>query len=215
MNYLAHLYLADGTPDSLVGALLPDLVRGAATDPLTPAVRRAVEMHRRIDAFTDTHPMFLRSRKRLGAAHGLFAGVLVDMFYDHLLAADWSRYAAEALPDFIARVYAVFGAHEQLMPAPMRPPIRRMIDQDWLGSYATLDGLTMRLAQMSIRLSARLGRSVRLDEAVPALSADRCAFAADFHAFFPLLIAHVATPAPLPPSAEPVDPARDARVLSG
>lgn len=190
MNYLAHLFLTDDSPHGLIGALLPDLVRGSSSGPAHPAIRAAVRLHRRIDAFTDSHYLFVRSRRRLGPEHGFLAGVIVDMFYDHFLAADWSRYSDTPLTDFVTHVYEVFARHTDLMPEQMRPPIQRMIDQDWLGSYATVGGISSRLAQMSAHLAKRLGRPVRMQDAIAALQTNRDALAADFHAFFPLLIDH-------------------------
>jgi len=177
MNFLAHLYLADDADadaaGSMIGNLLPDFVRGWAKLPLDPVVRRGAERHRYIDAFVETHSAFSRSRARLRAAgHGLFAGILVDVCYDHVLAVDWPRHHAEPLPDFVDRAYAAMLAAEHRMPPPMPSIVRRMAEQDWLGSYATLAGLEARLAQMSRRFDQRFGRTFDPAAAVADLAAD-------------------------------------------
>ena len=66
MNYLAHLYLSDdGTPESLVGALLGDFVKGDDHRNYPPAIQRAILLHRKIDAFTDAHEIFRRDGAHL------------------------------------------------------------------------------------------------------------------------------------------------------
>ena len=191
MNFLAHLYLADDTPASMIGNLLPDLVRGRP-DPALPAeVLRGVRRHRRVDAFTDTHPVFARSRARLRDRHGLFSGILVDVFYDHFLAVNWSRWHEQPLVDFIERAHGALTGHPHLMPPSMRPITRRMAEQDWLGSYASFEGLARTLGQMSRRFEARLERPVRLAPAVDDLRRHYEGLTNDFDEFFPQLIGHV------------------------
>ena len=188
MNFLAHLYLADPTPASLIGNLLPDLVRGRP-DPAWPAdVLEGARHHRRIDAFTDTHPLFARSKGRIFAEHGRFSGILVDIFYDHFLSRDWDRYHARPLPEFVDQCHQAMLAHPDLMPAAMRPIIECMAEQQWLLCYRDADGLRLTLTRMSRRFSERFEREINLAAAVDLLEDRGEALAADFHTFFPQLI---------------------------
>ena len=191
MNYLAHLYLTDDSPYGLVGSLLPDMVRGRADDQAHPLVMAAVRTHRRVDVFADTHPIFARSRERIGLAHRLLAGVIVDMIYDHFLATDWSQYSDVPLDDFVTYVHDVLRKHTYLMPDQMQSRIGRMIEQGWIRTYATVGGLNDRSAQMSAGISQRLGRTVRMQDAIADLEEEWSAFSADFHEFFPHIIEHV------------------------
>ena len=196
MNYLAHLYLADDSPYGLVGALLPDMVRGGRNGRVHPLIRSAITLHHRIDSFTDTHPVFARSRSHIGDNHRLFSGIIVDMIYDHFLAGDWRLYSGVPVGDFITYVHDVLGRHTHLMPEQMRPRVRRMIEQGWLRSYDTVDGIAARLAQMSAGLSSRLGRPVRMQDAIAELDGDWADLSADFRCFFPQLVEHVCADAP-------------------
>jgi acyl carrier protein phosphodiesterase len=191
VNFLAHLYFADPTAASMVGNLLPDLVAGPLGEGLHPEVLAGAQNHRRVDAFTDTHPVFARSRARLRVRHGRYSGILVDMFYDHVLAARWDRYHDEPLDAFIVRVYAGLSEGIVLMPEPMPKITGRMIEQDWLGSYASADGMRRILRMMSVRFSERLGRRVELGHAVDDLLEDGDGFEGDFHEFFPELCEYV------------------------
>ncbi|MEL7089393.1 MAG: ACP phosphodiesterase [Planctomycetota bacterium] len=208
MNYLAHLYLADDDAGSRLGNLLPDLHRGRLPDGLSPAVAAGVDRHRRVDAYTDRHPVFERSRARLRPRHGRYSGVLVDVLYDHALAAQWPDYHPQPLPTFIAESYARMNRYPGLIPPRPRAIIRVMSEQDWLGTYATLDGITLTLRRMSARLRERFNREVDLASAVDDLRAQYDDFLADFNIFFPQMIEYVGVdhrphaPPPPPPPEE-------------
>ncbi|MEX0653089.1 MAG: ACP phosphodiesterase [Phycisphaeraceae bacterium] len=191
MNFLAHLHLADATPASWVGNLLPDLVRGRLPDDLHPDVAAGVRTHRGVDAFTDTHPLVARSKERLRPAHGRFAGILVDVFYDHFLARDWHRFHHAPLQQFTGEVHGAFAAHPHLMPESMRDVVVRMREQDWLCIYAQPAGIELTLRRMSRRFSERLRRRVCLEQAMVDLHAHEQALADDFARFFPQLVAWV------------------------
>lgn len=191
MNYLAHLYLSDDSPASMIGNLLPDLHRGRLPSDLDPVVLEGVYRHRRVDVFTDTHPVFERSCARLRPRHGRYSGVLVDVLYDHVLSVHWRDYHAEPLPEFIERVYRQMLDHAGLMPPRMRAIMTVMAEQDWLSTYATLEGITLTLSRMSARLRERFDREVDLASAVNELREQYAGFEQDFAAFFPELMAHV------------------------
>ena len=193
MNFLAHLYLAEDSPGALIGNLLPDLVRGVGppSDELDPAVRAGAALHHRVDVFTDRHAVFRESKGRIRGRHGIFSGIIIDVFYDHFLSVEWSRYHPDPLSGFIEHVYQTFADHAHLMPPPMRPVTERMAAQDWLSSYGSVEGIGLTLARMSRRFRARFDRDVDLGGAVADLEQHYDALGSDFSRFFPQLIAEV------------------------
>lgn len=192
MNFLAHLVLDHASPRAMIGSLLPDLVPGPLRRSRDPDIARAIDRHRFIDAFADTHPAFARSKARLFPRYGRFSGILVDVFYDHLLSVAWPPHLDQPRTRFIARCYDALGTHLRIMPAPMRFAVVRMIDQDWLGAYADDQGLARILSMMSWRFTQRFGRRVRLEPAVEDLALHRRELTRDFEGFFPELAAAVA-----------------------
>src|SRR5262245_27221828 len=100
MNFLAHVYLAGGSDELLIGSVLGDCVKGSDLTKFSEAVGAGIRLHRRIDAFSDTHPVVGASKRRIGEANRRYAGPLVDLFYDHFLAASWHRYADGSLEEF-------------------------------------------------------------------------------------------------------------------
>jgi acyl carrier protein phosphodiesterase len=190
VNYLAHLYLSDGSPHLLTGGLMGDFVKGDAHRRLPLDMGRGVWLHRLVDAFTDHHPVVGRTIRRLAGRWGKFAGIVSDVLYDHVLATDWARYSRESLRPFADRVYGVLRAHTAFMPLAMRETVCRLIREDKLVSYASEEGIRLTLAFVRGRIQARMpGRDLPLEEAIEDLRRGRAELAADFHEFFPQLIA--------------------------
>lgn len=184
MNYLAHLYLAGDDPQALVGSLMGDFVKGRI-DPARPrAIRDGIRLHRRIDAFTDAHATVLHSKRRLHPDFRRYGGILIDVFYDHFLARDWSHYADKPLEPFVHRVYAIMSDHHDRLPSRMQRSMRYMVGNDLLLSYRDIDGIARALRGIETRLS----RPSRLGEAVSELETHYGALRQDFKDFFPQLI---------------------------
>ena len=181
MNYLAHLFLARDTPESLAGNLAGDFVKGPLRDQFTPAFREGIMQHRRIDAFTDTHPQVAAFRRVLIPDHGHYARVISDIFFDHFLATEWSRYSSESLEGFVTRVFAAIDGQ----PLPGR--LTRVIAYIplWILSYREIDGIRQALGGVSRRLS----RQPHLETATHHLIDSRAELKRRFDAFFPDVIA--------------------------
>jgi acyl carrier protein phosphodiesterase len=155
VNYLAHLFLAGADADSLIGNLAGDFVKGRIGDEFAPAIAEGIRQHRKIDAFTDSHPAAAAFRRVLIPEYGHYAGVIADVFFDHFLAADFRRYASEPLEAFLTRVYATIDPHVDRLPGNLRIVYPRMRDEGWLESYQTIEGIRLALGGISHRLSRR------------------------------------------------------------
>jgi acyl carrier protein phosphodiesterase len=181
MNYLAHLYLAPPGDDGLLGSLMGDFVKGPLTGAHPPGIAHALVLHRRIDAFTDAHARVRASRGRVSGARRRFAGIMVDLFYDHFLARHWGQYSDERLETFTARVYTLLADRRDALPERLREVAARMQQYDWLGSYRQVRNIHTALD----RISLRLRRENRLGGAAEELEQKYDEFEADFRAFFP------------------------------
>lgn len=182
MNFLAHAYLAGPDPADRLGGMLGDFVKGPLPAGLPGAVAAGVSLHRRIDSFADTHPAFRASRARVSAERRRYAGVMVDLFYDHFLARRWAEFSPEALEDFTAGTYALLARHAALLPPRLAQIFPYMRREDWLGSYRELASVGEALDNMSRH---RLTRPNRLAGAARELEAEYDAFERDFRAFLP------------------------------
>jgi acyl carrier protein phosphodiesterase len=193
VNFLAHLHLSDGTPGSMLGGIVADFVKPAAVAALPADVQAGVRLHRRIDGFTDRHPVVHTSIGRVSANLGWFAGIVIDIYYDHVLARDWPRYSAEPLRAFADRAYAALEALLPGVPDEAAGFVRAFVADDRLVRYGTTQGIADTLARVSDRIARRIPKhAVRLEAAMPDLLAADEHLAADFHAFYPDLIAFAA-----------------------
>lgn len=188
MNWLAHALLSENTTAFRLGNLLPDFLTSAELAQLDPVFGPGIACHRRIDVFTDHHPVVRESVRRF-VKYRRVAPVLVDVFYDHFLTNDWAQYSGQPLKAFIAEVYGAFDVHRAQLPETLWPPLQRMRDEDWLGSYCDFDGLRRTLA----RMERRFRRQVDLVGGVTELEQNYVELQADFRKFFPELRAVVTT----------------------
>lgn len=184
MNHLAHALVAHRTGTSITGNLMGDFVKGRPEDALDGALLTGVLLHRHVDAFTDDHPAFLRCRARVRPELRRFAGILVDVWWDHVLARDWEAYGPEPLPAFAARVYAELGRNRETLPPRMLRFVDYMVTTDLLVAYATPAGLARALDGMS----RRLRRENPLAEGAAEFARIAEDVAADFREFLPDLM---------------------------
>ncbi len=184
MNYLAHLHLGGEAPSQLLGSLYGDFVKGPLAGQWPADIEAAIRLHRRIDAFTDSHPLQAQARARFPLARRRYAGILLDLFFDHCLARNWSDYASEPLPAFTGRVYRVLAA-EPTLPGRLALIAPRMAAQDWLGSYREFAVLEQVLAAMGRRIS----RPGVLDGSLAELERLYQPLSEDFRQFYPELMA--------------------------
>lgn len=185
MNHLAHLFLAGRSAESLIGNLAGDFVKGPLADRFTKGIRDGIAQHRKIDAFTDSHPAAALFRRVLTPEHGHYAGVIADMFFDHFLACRFDEYAHESLQTFLARTFATIDPFAETLPGMLRVLYPRIRDERWLESYRDVEGIRFALKNMSRRFSRR----PRLDDAARHLVDSRAELERRFEEFMPDVIA--------------------------
>lgn len=186
MNYLAHLYLAERSTEGLLGSLLGDFVKGRVDGRLPDGVRRGIVLHRRIDSFTDAHPRHRDSRGRIAGPRRRYAGIIVDVCYDHFLCRYWADYTSESLDDLVARVYGILHEHREDLPERLRRIAPHMIADDWLRAYGDLAHVGRALDG----ISRRIPRDNPLAGALKEISSNYGALDDDFRRFFPELEAY-------------------------
>lgn len=181
MNYLAHLFLSRQDSESLIGNLAGDFVKGPVRE--DDAISEGIRHHRRVDSFTDTHPSVAAFRRVLIPDHGHYSRIISDVFFDHFLANDWSRYSSETLEAFVARVFAAMDTHRDRLPGRLAfvyPYI-----SEWILSYRDVDSIRIALTNLSKRLSRR----PHLETATHHLVDSRAELERRFHDFFPDVVA--------------------------
>ena len=185
MNYLVHFLLAGDDDELQLGNLLGDFVKGRVErfehHGLTERLRTGIQMHRAIDAFSDRHPAVRHSKEILSPEYGRLAGVIVDVFYDHVLARRWAEHHPRPLPEYTQDLYRTLRDNLHRMPSAVHPLITAMSGGDWLRGYASQRGIERALQGMAMRrpVAAGIGTAGRL------LSDHFERFSADFDEFLP------------------------------
>jgi acyl carrier protein phosphodiesterase len=152
MNFLAHLWLADAARLPLAGAILGDTLHGALPADLPEPLARSVRLHRRIDAVTDRHPRVQAARRRFEPGTRRYAGIVIDVLFDHVLALEWPAYSGEPLPAFIARAAAAVAAEGRWFAHAGQPPPRSAPFAALLESYGAEAGIEHALRRTATRL---------------------------------------------------------------
>lgn len=180
MNFLAHIYLSGNDQQLLLGNFIADSIKGKKYLEYPEGIRNGIILHRAIDFYTDTHPTVRKSISRLFDTYGHYSGVIVDILYDHFLAANWQDYSEIPLEIFVADFYDLLQENYQILPKNIKQFLPYMIKDNWLVSYATVRGISRILYQMNERTKKRS----KMNFAVIELEEHYEEFEAEFSSFF-------------------------------
>jgi acyl carrier protein phosphodiesterase len=180
MNFLAHIYLSGENDRLKIGNFMADSIRGNSFKKYPKEIRKGILLHRAIDSFTDTHPIYRQSKHRLHEKYGHYSGVIMDIFYDHYLAKNWNKYSQEKLEVYAERFYQLLKDNHHLLTDRVKAMLPYMIARNWLLSYASLEGLEMILFQMDHKTKNR----VAMHEAMVELQQFNTEFEQEFFLFF-------------------------------
>lgn len=187
MNFLAHLFLSCEREDLLLGNFLGDFINNRELRLFHPAIQEGVYLHRKIDTFTDRHPLVLQGVRRLYSKHSKYAPVVVDVFYDYFLAKNWDKYANQSLREFVDSIYKTLERNKKQIPDRLHGRVRGMIADDWLLNYTTIEGMD----QTFYWLKKRVSKPQLLDDAVASLQRDETLLDLEFNKFFPDVVNYV------------------------
>lgn len=188
MNYLAHALLA-GEDDSLIlGSLLGDFVRGPVSNALPSRVADGVRLHRAVDVYTDSHPAICAAKAMFNRPLRRYAAILLDVWFDHVLANDFARWSKAPLTAFSMHINDVLIANAVRLPPALRHFADYMAAYGLPAAYAD----PVQIERTLRGISARLRYENPIAAAMPELVRRATALREAFEAFFPQLTAHAA-----------------------
>jgi acyl carrier protein phosphodiesterase len=166
LNYLAHLYLTKDYPwEVSLGNFFADAVKGNnAISKYPENIQTGIRIHREIDDFTDKHPLVSKGKKRLYGNYGKFAGIIVDIYFDHILALNWKHYSDISLEDFAQSQYDLITSHWNHLPERTRFWYHYMHQNNLLVNYAREDIVEMVLQRMDKRMGSISGMGKAIEE---------------------------------------------------
>lgn len=152
MNHLAHALLSGTDPQLRLGGMLGDFLRGSIDPALADGVRRGVALHRAIDSYTDSHAEIVAARRLFLPPYRRYAGILIDVWFDHLLARDFERWSAHPLARFSDDLQALLRAHDAALPEALRRFSRYMHARNLPAAYAQREMISQVLQGIGLRL---------------------------------------------------------------
>jgi acyl carrier protein phosphodiesterase len=180
MNYLAHIYLSGEDEHLKIGNFIADSVKGRKFIGFPEKVKNGIILHRAIDTFTDSHPVVKKSVHRLFPVYSHYSAVIVDILYDHFLAANWSEYSKVPLEKYVAEFYQLLNENFEILPKKVKDFLPYMIRDNWLLNYATIEGIGIILFQMDQRTKNRS----KMQLATTELKLYYSEFEEEFRSFF-------------------------------
>lgn len=180
MNYLAHSVLSFNDPNLIIGNFIADSIQGNRFEGLTPEIIKGVMLHRKIDVYTDSHPIFLSSKYRFSTNFGKYSGVLTDIIYDHFLARNFEKYVNVSLQDHSNHVYELLKTNFIFLPEHAKRFYQYMTERNILVAYGDLKGIETVLEHLSHRIRFRY----QLNTAIPIVQEQYEELEQEFLVFF-------------------------------
>ncbi len=188
MNYLAHIFLSDNIPQRQVGNFIGDFVKGNQYENFPKEIRRGILLHRQIDSFTDSHTVVKETISTLRNTFGRYSGIVVDIYFDHLLATNFTLYSEkQSLNRLSLQFYYAATIYYRQLPPRVKSFIWHFISTHRLGKYASLDGLKESLQIMERHKTP----AISPDLAIAFLQDNYTELSEKFNLFFPDLIQFV------------------------
>ena len=184
MNFLAHLYLSGNNPNLIVGNFMADAIKGNSYLKFEDEIQQGIILHRAIDTFTDQHDIVKQSKRRLNLRYNHFKGIIIDIFYDHFLAKNWSQFSAIPLELYSTEVYKILQKRTEIYPSKINQLLHYMTFENWLLNYQYTDEIKKVLTRMSYRTK----HQSYMDLAVEDLLLHYDDFEKDFMLFFKEII---------------------------
>jgi len=157
-----------------------DAVHGNKYLTLDPTIQKGILLHRAIDTFTDTHPIFRQSKHRLHEKYGHYSGIITDIFYDYFLSKNWEKFSEQPLEEFIIQFYESLKTHYQLLNEKTQQIVPYLISQNWLATYNSKEGIELTLKRMDYRMK----RQSNMQQSIAELSLFEQEFEIEFLTFF-------------------------------
>lgn len=183
VNFLAHSLFGYGNAGLIAGQFCGDFVRGSDLSRFPADIERGIRLHRHLDRFTDTHAALVPARQNMAGVPRRFAGIVVDVMFDHYLATHWSQFSEHSLDAHAQQVIAALVSQEDHLPVSLQRFLGLLQREGILQGNARLANIELTLARIASR-SAKLA-PIALKEHQLALLHD--SLIEPFNRFYPEL----------------------------
>lgn len=141
MNFLAHFYLSGSSDEMKIGNFIGDFVKGRDYLKYPTDIRQGIILHRKIDTYTDAHPVVRESKSIFYPTYHKYSGILTDIIFDHYLTVHWDEYCNLPFIEYVDGIYVLLKKNMYLLPIEVSTFVSRFVEKRWLDIYCTLDGI--------------------------------------------------------------------------
>ncbi len=164
MNYIAHINLANCGDSHLLGNFLGDFVKGDVktwtksghNETLSSAILSGIKLHRKIDSYTDSHNINVELRKVFPRSIRRMSGVVIDIYFDHLLCVNWDCFNEQSLPNLLDDFYQELASNNIYISERYQQVKNSLIKHQWLINYQTNTSCLNAYKQIEHRLGKRI-----------------------------------------------------------
>ncbi len=185
MNHLAHALVSGADEDLILGSMLGDFVHGRIDGGLPIGVQQGLALHRAVDVFTDSHPVVMTAKGLFQPPYRRYAGIILDIWFDHLLAHDFGHWSDQPLEGYSLNLRKILQRHREELPTELRAFLRYMQAHDLPLAYRDED----EIASVLTVVGTRLTRANPLASSMDEIERLRPELQNAFDGFFPELVA--------------------------
>jgi len=149
VNFLAHLHLSGNNDHVKIGNFIADAVKGKNYQKFHPEIQKGILLHRKIDEFTDLHPITREINTFFNEKYRKHSGIVTDIIYDYFLANNWEKYSDIPYPDYVADVYELLMQNFRILPLRIKKILPFFIGKNRLMNYRSIDGIHSVLTAMA------------------------------------------------------------------
>lgn len=135
MNYIAHIHLGVHTRTSLLGNFLGDFVKGPNFSWLPLPLQLGVKLHRKVDQYTDAYSEVIDLKRQFPASLRRMSGVVLDIYFDHLLLNHWLCFSEQSSTACLAAFYQELEHTEVFIPGRFDGVRDSLLKHRWLAKY--------------------------------------------------------------------------------
>lgn len=164
-----------------------DILKHKDVKKLPDFLKNGIELHKKIDAFTDAHPKVKEAVDLIREKQGKYAPVVIDIYFDYFLTKNWDKYGHMPLEEFEQYCYTILENGIHYFPESYRDKVNRMIAGRFLRSCITYEGLEFTFKSINRRAKFESNFLTATEE----MKAIEPALNDLFNQFFPELKAYV------------------------
>lgn len=126
------------TDTSLLGNFLGDFVKGTNFLELALPLQKGIKLHRKVDQYTDAHSEVVDLRRQFPDSLRRMSGVVLDIYFDHLLLKHWSQFCEQELDACFSAFYQELEQTQLAIPGRYNGVKSSMLKHKWLADYQHL-----------------------------------------------------------------------------